>query len=235
MSASSSLWWFRGSRRVQAARPGSAISARPSSSRERPLTRCGLLRSGFPSGRLATWPNRKKPTASARSSRPALRSAPSSRLMQCWERITVAAARVTGAEYAALGVIDPAGTALERFVTHGIDGETQASIGELPRGLGILGVLIRDARPLRLHDLGEDPESVGFPPKHRRCARSSAYRSAARSRLREPVPDREGDGGGDSPTRTGAGHAARGAGSRRGRERTPVRDRRRSGHASWSP
>ena len=82
------------------------------------------------------------------------------------ERITVAAARVTGAEYAALGVIDPAGTALERFVTHGIDAETQASIGELPRGLGILGVLIRDARPLRLHDLGEDSESVGFPPNH---------------------------------------------------------------------
>jgi signal transduction histidine kinase len=63
-------------------------------------------------------------------------------------------------------VIDPAGTALERFVTHGIDTETQASIGELPRGRGILGVLIRDARPLRLHDLGEDSESVGFPPNH---------------------------------------------------------------------
>jgi signal transduction histidine kinase len=82
------------------------------------------------------------------------------------ERITAAAARVTGAEYAALGVIDPAGTALERFVTHGIDAETQASIGELPRGRGILGVLIRDVRPLRLHDLGEDSESVGFPPNH---------------------------------------------------------------------
>ena len=51
-------------------------------------------------------------------------------------------------------------------MTHGIDAETQASIGELPRGLGILGVLIRDARPLRLHDLGEDSESVGFPPNH---------------------------------------------------------------------
>ena len=82
------------------------------------------------------------------------------------ERITAAAARVTGAEYAALGVIDPAGTALERFVTHGVDAETQESIGELPRGRGILGVLIRDARPLRLHDLGENSESVGFPPNH---------------------------------------------------------------------
>jgi signal transduction histidine kinase len=82
------------------------------------------------------------------------------------ERIVEAAARVTGARYAALGVIDRAGTALERFITHGIDAATHAAIGELPRGRGILGVLIRDARPLRLHDLGEDSRSVGFPPNH---------------------------------------------------------------------
>jgi signal transduction histidine kinase len=82
------------------------------------------------------------------------------------ERIAEAAARVTGARYAALGVIDPAGTALERFITHGIDAATHAAIGDLPRGRGILGVLIRDARPLRLHDLGEDSRSVGFPPNH---------------------------------------------------------------------
>jgi signal transduction histidine kinase len=82
------------------------------------------------------------------------------------ERIVEAAARVTGARYAALGVIDRAGTALERFITHGIDADTHAAIGDLPRGRGILGVLIRDARPLRLHDLGEDPRSVGFPPNH---------------------------------------------------------------------
>lgn len=82
------------------------------------------------------------------------------------ERITEAAARVTGARYAALGVIDRAGTALERFIAHGIDAETHAAIGDLPRGRGILGVLIRDARPLRLHDIAEDPRSVGFPPHH---------------------------------------------------------------------
>jgi signal transduction histidine kinase len=82
------------------------------------------------------------------------------------ERIVEAAARVTGARYAALGVIDRAGTALERFITHGIDADTHAAIGDLPRGRGILGVLIRDARPLRRHDLGEDPRSVGFPPNH---------------------------------------------------------------------
>src|SRR5689334_3763010 len=73
------------------------------------------------------------------------------------ERIVEAAARVTEAQYAALGVIDPTGSGLERFVTHGISAELQAEIGDLPRGRGILGVLIRDARPLRLHDLTEDP------------------------------------------------------------------------------
>jgi signal transduction histidine kinase len=82
------------------------------------------------------------------------------------ERIVEAAAQVTGARYAALGVIDRSGTALERFVTHGIEPEAHPAIGDLPRGRGILGVLIRDARPLRLHDIAEDPRSVGFPPNH---------------------------------------------------------------------
>ena len=76
------------------------------------------------------------------------------------------AAELTGARYAALGVIDAAGTELERFITHGIDPETHAAIGDPPRGRGILGVLIRDARPLRLHDIAEDERSVGFPPNH---------------------------------------------------------------------
>ena len=64
------------------------------------------------------------------------------------------------------GVIDRTGQGLERFLTTGIDPETQAAIGDLPRGRGILGVLIRDAEPLRLHDLGDDPRSVGFPANH---------------------------------------------------------------------
>src|SRR3954449_9781332 len=82
------------------------------------------------------------------------------------QRIVEAAARVTRARYAALGVIDPTGTSLERFVTHGVDDETRAVIGDLPRGRGVLGALIVDARTLRLHDLAEDPRSVGFPPGH---------------------------------------------------------------------
>jgi signal transduction histidine kinase len=82
------------------------------------------------------------------------------------ERIAEAAARVTGARYAALGVIDPTGSGLERFVTFGIAPEVETQIGDPPHGRGILGVLIKDARPLRLHDLTQDPRSVGFPPGH---------------------------------------------------------------------
>ena len=82
------------------------------------------------------------------------------------ERIVEAAAHVTNAQYAALGVIDRAGTGLERFVTYGMTDEVERQIGDPPHGRGILGVLISDARNLRLHDLSEHPRSVGFPPGH---------------------------------------------------------------------
>jgi signal transduction histidine kinase len=82
------------------------------------------------------------------------------------ERIVEAAAQLTGARYAALGVIDRAGTGLERFVTTGIDEETRTAIGDPPHGRGILGVLIREAKPLRLTEISADERSVGFPPNH---------------------------------------------------------------------
>jgi signal transduction histidine kinase len=82
------------------------------------------------------------------------------------QRLVETAAELTGARYAALGVIDKTGQALERFLTTGIDAQTHAAIGDLPRGRGILGVLIRDAHPLRLRDIADDPRSVGFPPNH---------------------------------------------------------------------
>jgi signal transduction histidine kinase len=82
------------------------------------------------------------------------------------QRLVETAAELTGARYAALGVIDKAGQSLERFLTTGIDADTQEAIGDLPRGRGILGVLIREARTLRLHDLADDPRSVGFPRHH---------------------------------------------------------------------
>ena len=82
------------------------------------------------------------------------------------QRLTELAAELTGARYAALGVIDPSGSRLERFVTHGVDDGLRAAIGDPPRGRGILGALITDARPLRLHAIADDPRSVGFPPHH---------------------------------------------------------------------
>ncbi len=82
------------------------------------------------------------------------------------QRIVELSAQLTGARYAALGVIDRSGSQLERFLTTGIDAETHAAIGDLPRGRGILGALIQEAHPLRLHELSQDPRSVGFPPGH---------------------------------------------------------------------
>ena len=81
-------------------------------------------------------------------------------------KLAETAAALTGARYAALGVIDPSGTGLERFVHTGIDEATVTKIGDLPRGRGILGALITDARPLRVESISEDPRSVGFSPHH---------------------------------------------------------------------
>jgi signal transduction histidine kinase len=82
------------------------------------------------------------------------------------QKIVEAAADLTGARYAALGVIDRERRGLERFLTTGVDEITHAAIGELPRGRGILGVLIEDAEPLRLRSIADHPRSVGFPPNH---------------------------------------------------------------------
>jgi signal transduction histidine kinase len=82
------------------------------------------------------------------------------------QRIVETAAQLTGAQYAALAVVDPAGRTLERFLTTGMSDETRDAIGDEPAGRGILGVVIREAKPLRLRDIAEDPRSVGFPPHH---------------------------------------------------------------------
>jgi len=77
-----------------------------------------------------------------------------------------AARDLTGARYAALGVLDESKTRLQRFLAAGVDEETRRRIGVLPRGHGILGELISDPRPLRLEDIGDHPRSYGFPPGH---------------------------------------------------------------------
>ena len=80
-------------------------------------------------------------------------------------RITQAASDLVDAKYAALGVIGDDGK-LSQFVTVGIPAELHAKIGALPRGKGILGLLIREPHPLRLDRLGDDPAAAGFPPHH---------------------------------------------------------------------
>jgi signal transduction histidine kinase len=82
------------------------------------------------------------------------------------QRIVETAAQLTGARYAALAVVDATGKRLERFLTTGMDAETQAAIGGVPLGRGILGVVLREARPLRLSRIAGDDRSVGFPPGH---------------------------------------------------------------------
>jgi len=82
------------------------------------------------------------------------------------DRILATAREVTGARYAALGILDERRTSLERFLTLGIDQRTRATIGDLPRGRGVLGTLIREPRPLRLSDVSQHPHSYGFPEGH---------------------------------------------------------------------
>jgi signal transduction histidine kinase len=80
-------------------------------------------------------------------------------------RIVQYAADLADAQYAALGVLGP-GDRLSEFVHVGIDDQTRSLMGELPHGLGLLGLLIRDPRPVRVADLSAHPASVGFPPHH---------------------------------------------------------------------
>src|SRR3954471_5334921 len=77
-------------------------------------------------------------------------------------RIVAAACRLTGARYAALGVLG-ADRTLTEFITHGLSEQDRRLIGELPRGHGVLGLLIEDPRPIRLPDITAPPPAYGFP------------------------------------------------------------------------
>jgi signal transduction histidine kinase len=70
-----------------------------------------------------------------------------------------------GAEYAALGTVDGEGL-IERFVTSGLNRAEREAIGPLPRGHGLLGLIIREGTPLRVPDIAMHPDSYGFPPHH---------------------------------------------------------------------
>lgn len=82
------------------------------------------------------------------------------------EQTVQIAASVIGAKYAAIGVLAPDGRTIEKFHTHGMSDAERAAIGPPPRGHGILGLVIREARVIRLPDLARHPDSYGFPPHH---------------------------------------------------------------------
>ena len=82
------------------------------------------------------------------------------------DRLLEVARELTGARYAAIGVLDERREELERFITKGVDAETHRAIGDPPRGRGVLGVLIREQRPLRIADVASHPDSYGFPLAH---------------------------------------------------------------------
>lgn len=82
------------------------------------------------------------------------------------QRAVQVAAEVIGARYAAIGVIGPGGKSLESFHTYGIDSELKEHIGPPPSGHGVLGLIIRERKPIRLTDLTRHRDSYGFPPNH---------------------------------------------------------------------
>src|SRR5437763_1012299 len=80
-------------------------------------------------------------------------------------RIVLAACRLAGARYGALGVIGPDRRLIE-FITDGLTAEVHHKIGDLPTGRGVLGLLIDEPKPVRLRDIAEHPRSYGFPAEH---------------------------------------------------------------------
>jgi two-component system, NarL family, sensor histidine kinase DevS len=109
------------------------------------------------------------PAAQSRIER-VLREAPALvaevRLDAVLQRVADFAREIVSARYVAVGLLAPDRRTLDSFVVSGIPAETHQAIGPLPTGRGILGLLIREGRPIRLPDLGRHPASVGFPPNH---------------------------------------------------------------------
>jgi len=98
------------------------------------------------------------------------------------QRVADLAVEIIGARYAAVGLLNPDGRTLASFTTAGLGMEERARIGSLPKGHGILGLVIREGQVIRLPDLSQHPDSAGFPPHH----------PAMRSFLGVPVIGRRG-------------------------------------------
>jgi signal transduction histidine kinase len=82
------------------------------------------------------------------------------------QRVVDSAREVVGARYAALGVLAADRASLNQFVTSGLSSPERERIGALPTGRGLLGLVIRDPRPIRTPDISKHPKRHGFPPNH---------------------------------------------------------------------
>ncbi len=138
-------------------------------------------------------------------------------------RVLAVACELTGARYAALGVLDEDRHELERFLTLGVDEETRARIGDLPRGRGVLGVLIEHPEPLRLADVGRHASSYGFPPGHPPMTTFLGVPIRIRGDAWGNLYLTEKQDGEFTARRRGGGGPARGLGRYRGGERAVVR------------
>lgn len=101
------------------------------------------------------------------------------------------------ARYGALGVINAEGTGLSDFITSGLTAAQRATMGDLPTGHGILGLLVRDSRPIRLHDLRDHPDSVGVPKNHPKMRSFLGVPITSRGRVFGNLYVTEKQGGGD--------------------------------------
>jgi signal transduction histidine kinase len=87
-------------------------------------------------------------------------------LEQVLQRVVDSARHVVEARYAALGVLNEAGDGLTQFVTSGLEPWQVERVGAPPRGRGLLGLVIREGRPIRVDRVERHPQSWGFPPHH---------------------------------------------------------------------
>jgi two-component system, NarL family, sensor histidine kinase DevS len=82
------------------------------------------------------------------------------------QQVVDSAREVVGARYAALGVLAPDRKSLNQFVTSGVSEAERRRIGDLPTGRGLLGLVIREPKPIRTADITKHPKRYGFPPHH---------------------------------------------------------------------
>lgn len=87
-------------------------------------------------------------------------------LAELLQRVADEARKLTGAEYGALGVLNAEKTELAQFITSGMPEEAVARMGHPPKGLGLLGAVIREGETIRLEEASEDSRAAGVPPGH---------------------------------------------------------------------